>query len=388
MTTRYSVPGENAERRPGTPCYLAPPLKTAWSAAFGHVPLSLGFIDSGLIVVEDESGGCVAKKASSGENVWRHERGTVFFLDDDSAYVWSSADHLEVLECQTGRSRRGIVVPAPAIGTSLVYEGLLLGERLNCICAFDEKSGASLWEYSPGQNERPTGLYCIADETLILGSRHRRLSERSAEVVSVALKTGSEVWRADISDLSWREEGKERSGAVQGNVSRWKDIVIAVVEKHYVLALRIRDGKRVWAWQLPEMAIWQGYLYGDQYCVIGGFGSYHVLDAATGRVLLERDLRETLPKTLKLSTPHAPILVSETHLFTGSLGACVMAFDRKTGEYSWSHAANGGGSTSFGGAYFMSVNGRLYYGDMAFRMYCLEEENPTDPTSKEQRRTS
>jgi hypothetical protein len=111
-----------------------------------------------------------------------------------------------------------------------------------------------------------------------------------------------------------------------------------------------------------------------------------VLDASTGEVLFERDLRETLPKELKPSSPHAPILVSETHVFTGSLGPHVIAFDRPTGDYSLSHAAKGGGSTSFGGAYFMSVNGRLYYADMASRMHCLEEENPTDPTLKEERR--
>jgi len=33
----------------------------------------------------------------------------------------------------------------------------------------------------------------------------------------------------------------------------------------------------------------------------------------------------------------------------------------------------------------MSVNGRLYYTDMSFRLYCLEEKEPTDPILKAQR---
>jgi len=119
-----------------------------------------------------------------------------------------------------------------------------------------------------------------------------------------------------------------------------------------------------------------GYLYDGRYYVNSGLGTYHVLDPLTGRELLSADLRATLPKKLDGLVPHGSMLISDTHAYIGTIEGYIVAFERETGAYSWHHRPRGGTGM---GSYLMSANGRLYYTDMSFRLYCLEEENPTDP---------
>jgi outer membrane protein assembly factor BamB len=76
------------------------------------------------------------------------------------------------------------------------------------------------------------------------------------------------------------------------------------------------------------------------------------------------------------------MVVSETNTYIGTLDGYIIAFERDTGRYAWHHRPRSGTGM---GSYLMTVNGRLYYTDMTFRLYCLEEEEPTDPVLRAQR---
>lgn len=378
----YPVRGHTPQRAAQLPCCLRPPLRLAWwlqySGAFDVTRLPL--VEGGhAFFKRPKDGWTTAATEGSAEEVWVYDKvGTADLIHEDRLFTWPDEGRAHLLDVASGELISTIECPAAqsaaAIGTTLV--GTSYQNRRKLIYAVDLSTSRMRWQVVVPQGMN--GLFAIDAERMVFG-REKSLT------IALSLDAGHELWSHSLADLTWQDGRVQRAGHLQGAVVIYRDLAIVEVVKHYVVALSLKDGHRVWTWHLPDVAVWQAYLYGDRYYVIGGFGSYHVLDAATGRVIFERDLRETLPKKLSDANPHAPLLISETHAFTGSLGPHVMAFDRETGDFAWSHAAKGGGSTSHGGAYFMSVNGRLYYGDMAFRVYCLEEEEPTDPVLKVQR---
>lgn len=164
----------------------------------------------------------------------------------------------------------------------------------------------------------------------------------------------------------------------------WGDHVIFEVYRNGVVAFGRRDGRRAWAHRF-RAALCQGYVYDGRYWALTTMGDLVVFEPSSGRVLLERNLKRGLPKKLAGVSIRKPLLVSETHVFTGSHDGYVLAFDRQTGNYVWRHRAKGGASTDHDGSYFASANGRLYYSDVSNRVYCLEEVNPTDPVLRSQR---
>lgn len=374
---------EDSTRAPMGPCALVPPLRESWRVQWTHVPGKLALVKDGRVFLKGSHGLLSAREEGTGVELWAHKQGSPALVVEDELLAWVGGDSLDIVECSTGRLRRSLPWPvAPDTGS--------VGESL--ICAWDEElysgnvgSGSIQWRKPSPARMTFQGVLAADGERIVIGLGPVSIATPGARVIALSLREGREVWATDVSDLAWADVGNSRPGRVQGVLVIYRDLVIVEVMKHYIVGLSLRDGRRMWTWHLPNMAVWQGYLYNDRYHVIGGFGSYHVLDAATGKLLFETDLRRTLPKGLSKEHPHAPLLVSETHIWTGSLGPHLLAFDRETGEYAWHYSPKGGGSTAFGGAYFMSVNGRLYYGDMAFRMYCLEEENPTDPELKRQR---
>lgn len=380
MTSYYRSLRENPHRRATSPCYLVPPLAESWRVQWRHRPGTLAVIDAGLVFVERPDGRLSARSEGSAEERWVGPSGSPALVHRGRVLTWVDANHAAFLSCETGLVAEVIDCPAPVhvdvVGDRLVgntYEQ----DRGGYLFARPLSAGLE-WEHPISDGVFMTSMFAAGDDRMIVGTDDGSLA-------CLSISSGEQFWSANVRDLAWDDLGTKRSGYAQGVLVLHAEVVIVEVLKHYVVALSLKDGRRVWTWRVPEGTVWQGYLYGDQYHVLGGLGSYYVLDPVTGEQLFEANLRKTLPKKLSQDTPQAPLLMSETHIWTGALGPHVFAFDRKTGEYAWHYSPKGGGSTMFNGAYFMSVNGRLYYGDMAFRMYCLEEENPTDPVLTEQR---
>lgn len=367
------------------PCHLAPPLRESWmmkcDGAFDVLDL-VRVDDSMLYLKRPRTGKLTALREETRGQVWVYPIGfaAADLLSNGTVFSWAEADRLHLIEAKTGKPVR--VLDCPTAGKPAVVGDILVAQAYKdnraSLFAMDLRAETQRWRVTAPEGVFIEGLYCLTSSRVVYGVGKSTL-------VALALEDGRELWRHSIAELTWNDVGKVAPGYVQGAIVGYRDSVIVEVGKHYVVALSLQDGRRLWTWHLPNMAVWQGYLYGDRYYAIGGFGSYHILDASSGEVLFETDLHKTLPPQLQRFHPHAPFLVSETHVFTATLGPYVLAFERETGEYAWSHAAKDGGDTSHGGAYFMSANGRLYYGDMAFRMYCLEEEYPTDPTLARQR---
>jgi len=395
MTHFYRLKRENASRAATVPCHLAPPLGEAWMMRCGGAldATDLPLIDEGLLFLRRSAtdGMLVALDESSRREAWVSDLvGSPQLAHGGLLVTFAELGKLHLVSQRTGRVEGVVTGPgaqdAVAQGRLLIARALEGGSEV--VYAANLETRQTLWQYPMLEERRVLGLFAAGEDCVVLGTDHLDVARGDGCVVGLSCESGRELWRHSVADLTWQDVQAVRPGHPQGALVICGDTVIVEVVKHYIVALSLQDGRRLWTWHLPETAIWQGYLYGDRYYVIGGFGSYHVLDPSTGRLIFETDLRKTLPKSLRDVNPHAPLLISETHAFTGSLGPHVLAFDRETGQYAWSHAPEGAGSTAFSGAYFMSVNGRFYYADMSFRMYCLEEETPTDPVLTEQRRRS
>ena len=123
-----------------------------------------------------------------------------------------------------------------------------------------------------------------------------------------------------------------------------------------------------------ESGVIEAYLYGDRYFVLGHLGLLTELNPDTGEVLATRALAQGLPKDLRGISIISPILVSETHLFTGSESGHILSFDRRTWKCDWSYRVKGGTSTRLTGTYFVPSDNRLYYADETFTIYCLAAE--------------
>jgi hypothetical protein len=66
-------------------------------------------------------------------------------------------------------------------------------------------------------------------------------------------------------------------------------------------------------------------------------------------------------------------------LFTGTMQGSILAFERDTGKFAWAGKPKKGGPTDIWPREFATANGRLYYADTGFRLWCMEEVTPSDP---------
>jgi outer membrane protein assembly factor BamB len=350
--------------------------------------VALPLVENGTIFYKrPEDGHLAAATEGTRAEVWTY--GFVSqpsLLNEGAIFTWAERDRLHLLDAATGQPKR--IVACPTAQHAVVEGGLLLvlGYTQNgrILTAVDLSSGTECWRVSTGGRAKAfEGIFCVSEHRLVVGQGDTDLASPDQAVVAFSVADGRELWRQSVADLTWEDIGKLRPGRVDGTLIACGNVVLVNVVQHYVVGLSLEDGQRLWTWKAPHGAVWQGYLYDGRYYVIAGFGTYHVLDPKSGRLLFERDLRAALPEALRGSNPHSPLLVSETHTFTGSLGPHLLAFDRDSGEFSWSHKPAGAGD--FQGQYFVSANGRFYYGDGALRRYCLEEIEPTDPVLAQQR---
>jgi len=67
-------------------------------------------------------------------------------------------------------------------------------------------------------------------------------------------------------------------------------------------------------------------------------------------------------------------LVSETHLFAGTSAGYLAAWERDSGRPVWQLRPKGAVRAAGGGRPLIGANGRLYYADMSYRIFCLEQD--------------
>lgn len=379
MRASYGLKRQTPERM-ARDCSLAAPLRPIWSVQYDHVLWTLPLIQDGILVrSEPPKNTLMAEDEETREPLWTYRNGSAVAIDSGVIAVYAERGQLDLVDLRTGSLTGVIRCPGPLEGAFVgdSFVGLASdGEGLSIYRA-SLASRSVTWQHDrPFGSESVCGIFCISGSTVVLGVS-------GGVVRALSILDGQEVWRHAVTDLVWHDPTfGDRHGEPEGIFTFCDDLVIVRVQHGHVVALSARDGSRVWAWSHGRARTDDGYLYNGRYYVNSGLGTYHVLDPRTGKVLLTANLRATLPSKLQGLSPHGPMLVSETHTFIGTIEGYIVAFERDTGRYVWHHRPKGGTGM---GSYLMSANGRLYYTDMSFRLYCLEEREPTDPVLKAQR---
>lgn len=374
MTTAYRVTREGASRVASAPCHVAPPLREVWRESSKGMVWHRPLIQDGLVVRHASHGVTVGLDEWTWAQRWSRRKGAAF-LHEGLLYFWKSARRLELVGAD-GRKQSTRTVPC-GIDVAQVRD-ILVGwdfDKGRYAFGADLRDVERIWRYRPPLDDSHSiqGIFCADERGVYLG-----LSDGS--VVGLSLRDGEEMWRQPAA--GFQEAGKPKRTPM-GFLTAHDGRVIVRYPSN-VAAVSTRDGRVVW----QQGDVWgtaDGYLYDGRYYVTAVSGEYCVLDPRTGKVLLRADLRATLPRDVKPPLwDFAPLLVSETHVFTGTGQGWLLAFERDTGRYAWHFRPKGGGPISTRSC-FSSVNGRLYYSDLSYAEYCLEEETPTDPVLKERR---
>jgi len=173
-------------------------------------------------------------------------------------------------------------------------------------------------------------------------------------------------WRGPGRDGVWRETGVIRSFDGPRIRLRWRaaisagycgptvadgrvyvaDRVTRPEERERIHCFRWTDGRKLWSVEYPCTYRGIGYRAGPRASitvhdgrayVLGAVGHFHCLDAATGRILWEKDLADQFA----IDMPHwglaaAPLVEGDlVILMIGGQDACVVAFDRRSGQLRW-----------------------------------------------------
>lgn len=375
MKETYRLRRQTAGRAPLSPCHLAAPLIQAWSIQHKAILWQLPLVDDDVVVRKLPGPGFVAQVEATGDERWRYEKsGTPVLIHDRKVLAWASEHEADVVDIGTGALVG--VLHCPLLPDPVAVEDFVLGVAREpgagySVCGARLSLGRVEWRVpiQPG-NGKP-GMPCASLDAGVMDLG-------DGTVLAVALTDGRVLWHVGVEDLAHEDPHHgSRAGRPVGVPTIWQDRVILRVWPAHVVALALGDGSRLWTWSHTGGAVEDGYLYGDRYYVNTGVGSYHVLDPASGSELLAADLRKSLPTKLGNVVPHGPMLVSETHVFIGTLEGHVIAFGRDSGRFAWDFRAQRGTGI---GSYFVAANGRFYYTDMTFRLYCLEEREPTNPS--------
>jgi outer membrane protein assembly factor BamB len=345
---------------------MRPPLVEKWRIQYEEPLLDLPFFFQRMIFVKEPNRYLAAYDDQKESKAWVYPyAGWLKDIDDGLLYFKGEDDTLHVVDARTGIAR---VVYRCRVGyRAAVFNGLLVTELEDSICAIDLTSGDLAWEFRTGDEQTLVSEICGDRDRLFLGLRDGTLR-------AVSVRDGTEIWRHEVSDLRWQNQGESNPpGTVVGKGSIHGSAVLVRVTHDYVIACSVDTGERVWTWRTDfaqAASGGAGCLYGDRYYLTGANGTYHIIDAASGKTELESQLYKSLPKKLHKAWGWLPLLISETHLFVGSHEGHLLSFERDSGQYAWSYYPRGGGGVI---RHFVSHDRRFYYADACFRLYCLEE---------------
>jgi outer membrane protein assembly factor BamB len=265
-------------------------------------------------------------------------------------------ENYDALNPDTGEPVRSF---AHSCGPDAVIEGgLVIGGFGPRLTAMSRSTGRLVWSKDFGEDPGAwvAGALAATPTQVIVGI--------GDGVTAFGVADGRERFHASFDDLT---AGSKSTGRVRGPVVVVGDSALVELTSGFLVAVSLRDGQRRW---VVEGGALDGYLYRDRYYRVSP-RRYQIVDPSSGRLLLERVIR--LPPALvrEAGSPDRPILVSETHVFTGSRTGFVLAFERESGKYAWSTRPKGARGTYYTANYFTTARGRLIYGDVSGTIFCL-----------------
>jgi outer membrane protein assembly factor BamB len=148
--------------------------------------------------------------------------------------------------------------------------------------------------------------------------------------------------------IKWRVEiGSGYSGPTVANGRVYvTDRVTQPEQGERVHCFDEQTGEKVWSHEYRRTYAGVGYVAGPRACVtiddgrayaLGTMGDFHCFDAKTGDIVWKKDLNEEYQIQMPIwGIAAAPLIEGELVIVQiGGKGACLVAFDRKTGEERW-----------------------------------------------------
>jgi outer membrane protein assembly factor BamB len=327
------------------------------------------FVADGLVVMSNVERGISAYDEDTGHLRWKtEEECSPALIHGSLILALERGEHPQLRDLHAGT----IVAPAPlgvgggggwAVGAG---DRILDGVTGREWC-YSVSERAVVWRRADGA-PTPSGQFAADEQRLINGVRN-------GSIRCLAVDSGERLWEASVADLSYYIRNLEKTfpGHVDGPFHILDGSAIFNVPEH-VVCVSMDTGERRWAWRAEGAPyIREGFLYGAWYYVLLEAGGLRVLSPATGRLEQSFDLSARLAQHIPSARVTSPLLVSETHIWTGSWQGYVVAFDRRTGDVDWYYRPDDALSTEFTGSAFVVANGRLYYGDNTYQHYCLKE---------------
>jgi len=363
----YKIIGSHASRAVGSSLDLRPPLTAGWSIEYLRSRLPLAD-ETRLFAVRKRQLLCY--DAATGAELWsvdlRRQGAELHALWRDQLVFSTEARRVRVVAAESGEQTAEYRLPRPE--TPIVIDDRLIALASNSLYAADLRDGRLVWQ-TPLSIESGVTVACLYSAS----PTHVIVALSNGTVEGYSLESGKRVWRTRLS-LPTSPNG-EAPGEPTGWSFVFEDVVLLRLWSAWALALSIETGEIVWRHQFPR-SISDAQLYGDRYYVCTTGPTYHVLEASTGRTVLETPLLDVPAKLQKLPVDALfPILVSETHVFGGVDPGIVVAFGRETGRYVW-HCQPKSAGPFQRQTYFMSVDRRLYYAEMSGKLHCMEETGP------------
>lgn len=221
------------------------------------------------------------------------------------------------------------------------------------VYAVNLADGHAVWEYQAGAGDGISTVLCANEEAVFFGTA-------GGCAIALEATTGRTKWRAHL-------------GLRPTGTASLHDDLVVVHDGGTIVGLEAETGRI--RWQRTPIApdvIQDTSLYRGVYFALGRRGRLSILDPTSGCILHDVDLASSLPARLKRLTDFYPLLVSETHIWSGIRDGYVAAFERPGGKYAWHYHPRGAGSFQRQ-TYFAAVDGVLLYADLSNRLYCLEQ---------------
>ena len=352
-----------------------PPLRLAFAVQYGHTVSRVPVAHGGRVFVGTPEG-VRAFDVKTGERLWQSEAsGFPLGAQEETVFVRRlSSDRrlLFILALEAGSGRLGgTVLETPSMTREVVHGGTLVYATSHggeAVCAVDLPAGSLRWRWPVDDSRGVWGNLAADGDTVYV-------TLRDGPVIALDLERGQPRWRQTLDDLVWSDLGEPRRGEARPYAAAaiLGDRVVLEAEGGWVAALTRGAGGRAWAYRAPGPILCTAVQAGA-YHALSVTGDLVTLDPVDGRVVSSANINRKVPRpAVPITRPTRPMLVSDTHVYTGSDEGFVLAFERPKNKYVWSYRPKGAGTTDHFDSRFVVAGRRLYYSDMSRRLFCLEE---------------
>lgn len=342
---------------------LAPPLTLAWSWGMsdGRAPL----LGAGLVIVRSRKQACEALDEKTGHTVWSFKppgRGSTALgeavLGDSVLVALGQRERMGQIRLKDGSLKREL--PWRHQVRLKVAGETIFAEDATGFWAGRVEREKPIWRHQVSREPHgwAAGEFAVGQGRLVYGLKE-------GPVVCVDARTGREVWRSSIADLTSRGlSAIDRPGEVSGPIFVHEDVVIVASFPRHIVGLSLASGKRLWTF-VGDNGMAQ--LYGGRFYVSAGW-----LSCRTGRLTKRGKLQWPEELQRKGVYTRGGWLISDTHLFVGTTHGYIVALERGSGTCAWYTRPDGAiGQIQSEG--IVGSNGTLYYVDQSKRLFCFQE---------------